>query len=179
MAEGGDDGKRQRVLDGVGAPGLHSYLQGAFAAVRAEAASAPRPSGDARVRVLPAPGFASDAKALNKRVQDEGVRPEFARFFGSELDVSAAEWYAPGGPHELFKNPPTSTHEKCTKDKKKVELLKKHAERWLAVYESAEQYRKAEHQAPDATHISQEDEDELEDGDLEVEIVSDDIDDEQ
>jgi hypothetical protein len=52
--------------------------------------------------------------------------------------------------------------------------LKKHAERWLAAYESAELYRKAENQAPDAAHIPQEDEDELEDGDLEVEIVSDD-----
>ena len=56
--------------------------------------------------------------------------------------------------------------------------MKKHAERWLAAYESAELYRKAENQAPDAAHIPQEDEDELEDeledGDLEVEIVSDD-----
>ena len=42
------------------------------------------------------------------------------------------------------------------------------------VYEGAELYRKAENQAPDAAHIPQEDEDELEDGDIEVEIVSDD-----
>ena len=49
---------------------------------RAEAAAAPPPSGDAhRVRVLRAEGFASDVKALSKRVQDEGVRSEFARFF--------------------------------------------------------------------------------------------------
>jgi len=93
---------------------------------------------------------------------------------GSELDVSASEWYAQDGPHDLFEKPPTPTHEKCTKDKKKLEELKKHAERWLAAYESAELYRKAENQAPDAAHIPQEDEDELEDGDLEVEIVSDD-----
>ncbi len=98
---------------------------------------------------------------------------------GSELDVSASEWYAQDGPHDLFEKPPTPTHETCTKDKKKLEELKKHAERWLAAYESAELYRKAENQAPDAAHIPQEDEDELEDGDLEVEIVSDDSDDEQ
>jgi hypothetical protein len=75
MAEGGDDGKRRCVLDVVGAQGLQSYLKGACA----EAAAAPPPSGDAlRVRVLRAEGFASDVKALSKRVQDEGVRPEFA-----------------------------------------------------------------------------------------------------
>ena len=67
----------------------------------------------------------------------------------------------------------------CTTDKKKLEELKKHAERWLAAYEGAELYRKVENQAPDAAHIPQEDGDELEDGDLEVEIVSDDSDDEQ
>ena len=82
MAEGGDDGKRRCVLDVVGAQGLQSYLKGALGAARAEAAAAPPPSGDAcRVRVLRAEGFASDVKALSKRVQDEGVRPEFARFF--------------------------------------------------------------------------------------------------
>jgi hypothetical protein len=70
------------VLDVVGAQGLQSYLKGALGAARAEAAAAPPPSGDAhRVRVLRAEGFASDVKALSKRVQDEGVRPEFARFF--------------------------------------------------------------------------------------------------
>ena len=82
MAEGGDDGKRRCVLDVVGAQGLQSYLKGALGAARAEAAAAPPPSGDAhRVRMLRAEGFASDVKALSKRVQDEGVRPEFARFF--------------------------------------------------------------------------------------------------
>ena len=82
MAEGGDDGKRRCVLDVVGAQGLQSYLKGALGAARAEAAAAPPPSGDARrVRVLRAEGFASDVKALSKRVQDEGVRSEFARFF--------------------------------------------------------------------------------------------------
>ena len=82
MAEGGDDGKRRCVLDVVGAQGLQSYLKGVLGAARAEAAAAPPPSGDAhRVRVLRAEGFASDVKALSKRVQDEGVRPEFARFF--------------------------------------------------------------------------------------------------
>jgi hypothetical protein len=98
---------------------------------------------------------------------------------GSELDVSASEWYAQDGPHDLFEDPPTPTHEKCTTDRKKLEELKKHAERWLAAYESAELYRKVENQAPDAAHIPQEDGDELEDGDLEVEIVSDNSDDEQ
>ncbi len=95
---------------------------------------------------------------------------------GSELDVSALEWYAQDGPHDMFEKPPTPTHEKCTTDRKKLEELKKHAERWLAAYESAELYRKVENQAPDAAHIPQEDGDELEDGDLEVEIVSDDSD---
>ena len=70
------------MLDVVGAQGLQSYLKGALGAARAEAAAAPPPSGDAhRVRVLRAEGFASDVKALSKRVQDEGVRSEFARFF--------------------------------------------------------------------------------------------------
>ena len=95
---------------------------------------------------------------------------------GSELDLSASEWYAAGGPHELFEQPPTATHENCIKDRKKLEELKKHAERWLAAYQSAELYRRAESQAPDAAHIPQEDEDELEDGDQEIEIVSDDSD---
>ena len=82
MAEGGDDGKRRCVLDVASAQGLQSYLKGALGAARAEAAAAPPPSGDAhRVRMLRAEGFASDVKALSKRVQDEGVRPEFARFF--------------------------------------------------------------------------------------------------
>jgi len=47
---------------------------------------------------------------------------------------------------------------------------------WLTAYVSAELYRRAENQAPDAAHIPQEDEDELDDGDQEVEIVSDDSD---
>ena len=82
MAEGGDDGKRRCVLDVASAQGLQSYLKGALGAARAEAAAAPPPSGDAhRVRELRAEGFASYVKALSKRVQDEGVRPEFARFF--------------------------------------------------------------------------------------------------
>ena len=46
---------------------------------------------------------------------------------GSELDVSASEWYAEDGPHDLFEKRPTPTHEKCTTDKKKLEELKKHA----------------------------------------------------
>jgi hypothetical protein len=58
MAEGGDDGKRRRVLDVLGAPGLQTYLKGALGAARAEAAAAPPPSGDAhRVRVLRAEGI--------------------------------------------------------------------------------------------------------------------------
>jgi hypothetical protein len=82
MFEGGDDGRRRCVLDVVGAQGLQTYLKGELGVARAEAAAAPPPSGDAhRVRVLRAEGFASDVKALSKRIQDEGVRPEFACFF--------------------------------------------------------------------------------------------------